>query len=411
VPDRRDSTDPRLGDTSAALAQVFREESGALAAALVRTFGDFELAEELVQDAFVAAMARWPEEGLPRRPGAWLLTVARHRALDVLRRDVRYRDKLPLLEQPVQREPDDRLRLIFTCCHPALGRQAQVALTLRTVCGFSVPQIARAFLSNETTIAQRLVRARRKIAEAGIPYRVPSDEDLDERLAEVLTVLYLVFNEGYLASPNDEPERRALENDAEWLATLLSKLLPDEPEVLGLLALIRLQRARRATRFDAAGTLVPLRNQDRSRWDRHAIAAAGQLLVSAAGLRRPGPYQLQAAIVACHAEASSWEATDWPQIVALYDALLMIAPSPVARMNRAIAMRFVSGAQVALEAIDRLAPALRQYRLFHATRAELLRDLGRAAEARLADAKALSLTANPAERRLLEQRLTTAGSS
>jgi len=408
VPNGRDPTNPGLTEseaTSAVLGRVFREEAGALAAALVRTLGDFDLAEELVQDAFVAATARWPGEGLPRRPGAWLLTVARNRALDILRRDARYQHKLSLLQHPIQREPDDRLRLIFTCCHPALAREAQVALTLRTVCGFSVAQIARAFLSSEATTAQRLVRARRKIAEAGIPYRVPSDEDLDERLGEVLTVLYLVFNEGYLASSGGESQPLDLASDAVWLAQLLSKLLPDEPEVLGLLALMRLHRARVAARFDAGGGLVMLRDQDRTRWDHAAIASAGELLASAARLHKPGQYQLQAAIVACHAESPSWEATDWPQILALYDHLLAYAASPVARLNRAIAARYVHGPAAALEEVDELAPTLGQYRLFHATRAELLRDLGRPAEARQADAQALTLTSNPAERRLLEQRL------
>lgn len=409
--DGRDSPGPGLdaqtNPTGAALARVFREETGTLTAALVRTFGDFDFAEEVVQDAFVAAATRWPTEGLPRRPGAWLLTVARHRALDVLRRDRRYRDKLPLLErlETVQREPDDRLRLIFTCCHPALAREAQVALTLRSVCGFSVAQIARAFLATEASIAQRLARARRKIAEARIPYRIPSDQDLDERLGEVLAVLYLLFNESYLATVGDEPERRDLANDAEWLAELLSKLLPDEPEVLGLLALIRLHRARGAARFDASGAVIPLRDQDRSRWNHAAIAAAGELLASAARLGRPGPYQLQAAIIACHAEAPTWAATDWPQILALYDALLTLAPSPVMRLNRAIAARFVCGAERALAEVDKLATELSEYRLFHATRAELLRDLGRLEEARQADAQALALTSNSAERRLLQQRL------
>lgn len=408
MPDRRDQASPRLAEaesTGAALARIFREESGALTAALVRILGDFDLAEEVVQDAFVAATSHWAAEGLPTRPGAWLLTVARRRALDLVRRDARYRDKVRLLQQPIQREPDDRLRLIFTCCHPALAREAQIALTLRAVCGFSVAEIARAFLTNEATVAQRLVRARRKIAEAGIPYRIPVEDDLDERLGEVLTVLYLVFNEGYLASAGDAPERRDLETDAEWLAELLSKLLPDEPEVLGLLALIRLHRARAAARFDMDGLLVPLREQDRARWDRQAIAHASRLLLSAARFRRPGQYQVQAAIVACHAEAPSWEATDWQQILALYDALLTLAPSPVARLNRAVALRFVRGPAAALAEVDALAPVLTQYRLLHATRAELLRDLARSDEARAADAQALALTANPAERRLLEQRL------
>jgi RNA polymerase sigma-70 factor (ECF subfamily) len=407
VPDGRDSPGPRLAAAAAdlELARIYREEAGQLVAALVRVLHDFDLAEDLLQDAWLTALERWPVEGRPRRPGAWLLTVARRRGLDRLRRDARYHDKLALLERPIEQEPEDRLRLIFTCCHPALSREAQVALTLRTVCGFSVAEIARAFLTSEPTLAQRLVRARQKIAQAGIPYRIPREDELEARLAQVLAVLYLVFNEGYLASAGDRSERRDLTLDAEWLASLLARLLPDEPEVLGLLALIRLHRARADARFDARGRLVLLRDQDRSRWDHAAIAAASALIVEAAGLHRPGPYQLQAAIVACHAEAPGWEATDWPQILALYDALLALAPSPVARLNRAIAVRYVRGAAAALEDVDRLAPALRHYRLFHATRAELLRDLGRLADARLADEQALSLTSNRAERALLEQRL------
>jgi len=249
------------------------------------------------------------------------------------------------------------------------------------------------------------VRARRKIAQAGIPYRVPVNDELDERLSEVLAVLYLVFNEGYLTSAGDRPERRDLTVDAEWLAGLLARLMPDEPEVLGFLALIRLHRARAEARFDARGRLVLLRDQDRSRWDRSAIGKAGELLLEAGRLRRPGSYQIQAAIVACHAEANSWEATDWPQILALYNELLWLAPSPVASLNRAIAVRYVEGPSTALAAVDALAPTLGRYHLFHATRAELLRDLGRPGEARLADEQALALTANPAERALLEHRL------
>ncbi|MBV9580248.1 MAG: RNA polymerase sigma factor, partial [Chloroflexi bacterium] len=322
-----------------------------------------------------------------------------------LRRDGRYRDKLARLEGPIQQEPDDRLRLIFTCCHPALAREVQVALTLHTVCGFSTHEIARAMLTSEAAIAQRLVRARRKIREAGIPYRLPDPDDLDERLAEALAVLYLVFNEGYLASAGDQPQRRDLTADGEWLVSLLARLLPDEPEVLGLLALMRLHRARSDARFDARGRLVLLRDQDRARWDHAAIARASRLLLDAARLRRPGVYQVQAAIVACHAEAPSWEATDWPQILALYDALASMSPSPVVSLNRAIALRYVHGPAAALAEVDRLAPDLSRYRLVHATRAELLRDLGRPMEARLADEQALALTSNPAERTLLEQRL------
>ncbi|MBV9327741.1 MAG: RNA polymerase sigma factor [Chloroflexi bacterium] len=388
-----------------ALADVYRDEAAQLTATLVRTLGDFELAEELVHDAVVVAMERWPTEGIPRRPGAWLLTVARRRGLDVVRRDARYRAKLALLEGPIRHEPDDRLRLIFTCCHPALAREAQVALTLRTICGFSIQEIARAFLTSEAAIAQRLVRARRKISEARIPYRLPEPDEVDERLDEALAVLYLVFNEGYLTSAGEQPQRRDLSADAEWLASLLSKLLPEEPEVLGLLALIRLHRARSEARFDDRGRLVLLRDQDRSRWDHAAISAAGQLLLRAGRLHRPGPYQVQAAIVACHAEAPDWKSTDWPQILALYDALSTLAPSPVVSLNRAIAMRYVYGPAAALAEVDRLAPELSRYRLAHATRAELLRDLGRPLEARLADEQALALTSNPAERSLLEQRL------
>jgi RNA polymerase sigma-70 factor (ECF subfamily) len=391
--------------TDATLAEVFREEAGRLTALLVRSLGDFDLAEDLVQDALVVALERWPREGIPDQPGAWLLTVARRRAIDRLRRDAAYRAKLLQLDWPQPSEPDDRLQLIFTCCHPALSREAQVALTLHTICGLSTAEIASAFLIPEPTVAQRLVRARRKIRQAGIPYRVPGAEELNERLSEVLTVLYLMFNEGYLTSAGEQPERRDLAEDAEWLAALLSRLMPTEPEVMGLLALIRLHRARARTRFDATGRLVLLRDQDRSQWDHRAIAAAADLVVRASQLRRPGPYQIQAAIVACHAEAPSWEGTDWLQILLLYDTLLRYDPSPVVRLNRAIALYYVSGPAAALEAVDELAEALDRYHLYHATRAELLRELGRLTEARHADAAALQLTANPAERALLEQRL------
>jgi RNA polymerase sigma factor (sigma-70 family) len=392
-------------DARAAVAAVLREEGPSVTAALVRALGDFQLAEDLVQEALVAALERWPSDGIPARPGAWLLTVARRRGLDALRRQTRYADKLAYLEHgAVASEPDDRLRLIFTCCHPALSRQAQVALTLRTVCGFSVTEIARAFLTSESTVAQRLVRARGKIARAGIPYRVPIDEELDERLGEVLAVLYLVFNEGYLAS-SAPIDARDLTVEAEWLAALLARLMPDEPEVLGLLALMRLHRARARARFDASGNLVLLRDQDRSLWDRAAIEDAVTMLLEAGRTGRPGPYQLQAAIVACHAEAARWEDTDWPQILALYDVLLRSAWSPVVALNRAIAVRYVRGAAAALADIMALTGKLDGYRLFWATKAELLRELGQSSEARLADTRALALTGNPAERALLEQRL------
>jgi RNA polymerase sigma-70 factor (ECF subfamily) len=323
----------------------------------------------------------------------------------VLRRDVRYRERAAAVSFPVrQADEDDRLMLIFTCCHPALSREAQVALTLRTVCGLGPAEIARAFLASETAIIQRLTRARRKIATAGIPYRVPAADELGPRLSGVLAVIYLLFNEGYLCSAN-AAQRRDLTDDAEWLAALLARLMPAEPEALGLLALIRLHRARAAARFDAEGRLVLLRHQDRAQWDHAEIAAAADLVVRAAQLRRPGPYQLQSAIVACHAEAASWETTDWMQILLLYDALLSHLPSPVTRLHRTIALAQVLGPQAGLDAADALAGDLDRFYLFHATRAAFLRELGRTAQARQADERALGLTANPAERALLEQRL------
>jgi len=406
--DGRDSSghDHALTATRDALATVFREEAGRLAASVTRILGDFDAAEEVVQDALLAAWQQWPAGGVPDRPGAWLWTVARRRAIDLLRRDVRYRERAGAVSLPVrQADEDDRLMLIFTCCHPALSREAQVALTLRTVCGLSTAEIARAFLVSEPAIIQRLTRARRKIAAAGIPYRVPAADELSQRLAGVQAVIYLLFNEGYLCSAGDVPQRRHLTDDAEWLAALLARLMPAEPEVLGLLALIRLHRARAATRFDAAGRLVLLRHQDRARWNHAEIAAAADLVVRAAQLRRPGPYQIQAAIVACHAEAPSWDATDWPQILLLYDALVCHLPSPVTRLHRAIALGQMLGPQAALDATDALAADLDRYHLYHATRAELLRELGRPVQARRADERALGLTSNPAERSLLEQRL------
>jgi RNA polymerase sigma factor (sigma-70 family) len=394
----------------AALTTVVRDEAGRLTAALVRLLGDFALAEDLVQDAVVVALRRWPETGVPEDPAGWLLATARRRAIDHWRRQRRYEEKLALLVRegpPPERadEVDDRLRLVFTCCHPALSREAQLALTLRAVVGLTTLEIAHAFLATEPAVAQRIVRAKRKIVEAGIPYRVPEPEQLDERLEEVLAVIYLMFNEGYLATAGPTPDRRDLADDAEWLARLLVRLLPDRPEASGLLALLRLHRARRAARFDPAGRLVLLSDQDRSLWDREAIAAATDLLLAAMAHGRPGPYQLQAAIAACHAEAPSWDATDWRQVLLLYDALLRLTPTAVVRLNRAIAVSHAVGAAEALEEVERLEPALRSYHLFHATRAELLRRLDRRAEAREADRRALDLTRNPAERQLLEERL------
>ena len=380
-----------------------------MTAALVRSLGDFDLAEELVQDALLEALEHWPTGGIPEKPGAWLLTTARRKAVDRLRREARYREKLALLEgdsmQPDSAEGDDRLRLIFTCCHPALSREAQVALTLRAVAGLTTEEIARAFITSEATIAQRIVRAKRKIVDAKIPYRMPNAQDMGERVNEVLTVLYLMFNEGYLATSGERPSRRDLAEDAAWLAGLMVRLMPDEPEAIGLLALMRLHLARADSRFDAQGNIVLLENQDRERWDRERIASALALLHRAASLSRPGPYQLQAAIAACHAEAETWEDTDWRQIVALYDTLLAMNSSPVIQLNRAIALRYRDGSGEALAQLAPLAGALDNYYLFHATRAELLRDLGREDDARTAIERALELTDNPAERALLEQRL------
>jgi RNA polymerase sigma-70 factor (ECF subfamily) len=388
------------------LARVVREHAGQLAASLVSLLGDFSAAEDLVQDAIETALRRWPVEGIPERPDAWLFTVARRRGLDVLRRESNYRAKLAQMQWPAAQEPDHRLRLIFTCCHPALSPAARIALTLRVVCGLSTAQIAAAFVVPETTVAQRLTRAKRKITEAGIPYRIPSAADLPERLSAVLAVVYLLFNEGYLSSTPERVQARDLVDDAEWLATLLAHLMPNEPEAAGLLALIRLHRARGAARFDSSEHLVLLADQNRSLWDGDAIAEASALLMrTARAHRRPGPYQLQAAIVACHAEADSFEATDWAQILVLYDMLLHVAPSPITRLHRAIALRYAKGPEAALAELAGLDQALARYPLFHATRAELLRELGRRSQARECDEQALALTANPAQQALLHERL------
>ncbi|ETK35332.1 RNA polymerase sigma factor [Microbispora sp. ATCC PTA-5024] len=388
------------------LARVVREHAGRLAACLVSLLGDFSAAEDLVQDAVEIALRRWPSEGVPERPDAWLFTVARRRGLDVLRRESNYRAKLAQVQWPQPAGNDDRLRLLFTCCHPALSPAARIALTLRVVCGLSTAQIAAAFVVPEATVAGRLTRAKRKITEAGIPYRIPDPDDLPERLQGVLAVLYLLFNEGYLSSTADRAHARDLVDDAEWLAALLADLMPNEPEVAGLLALIRLHRARGAARFDSRGRLVLLADQDRGLWDRAAIAEASALLMrTARAHRRPGPYQLQAAIVACHAEAGSFEHTDWAQILVLYDMLLHLAPSPVTRLHRAVALRYAKGPAAALAELAGLERPLARYPLYHATRAELLRELGDTDQARVCDERALALTANPAQQALLHERL------
>ena len=403
-------------DVDARLADVLREERSRLVGALVRILDDWDVAEELVQDAAVAALEHWAADGIPHNPGAWLMTTARRRAVDRLRRRARYRERMALLtaearemDRPADTDgpmgADDRLRLLFTCCHPALNREAQVALTLRTVAGLETAAVARAFIVPEATIAQRLVRAKRKIRDARIPYRVPDAAELPARLGEVLSVLYLVFNEGYLASGGESAERRDLARDAEWLTSLVARLMPDQPEVLGLLALMRLHLARADARFGPDGSLVLLPDQDRSRWDAAAIAAAIEVLARAERMRRPGPYQLQAAIVAIHALAPSWGATPWRAVVAAYDALVRLQPTPVVQLNRALALAERDGPTAALDALAPLADRLDGYHLFHAARGELLRRAGDPDAAREANQRALELTSNPAERRLIEERL------
>ncbi|HVH64705.1 MAG TPA: sigma-70 family RNA polymerase sigma factor [Candidatus Acidoferrum sp.] len=393
----------------AAVSTVFREEAGRLTAALVRYLNDFDLAEDLVQEALVEALEHWPATGIPDNPGAWLFTTARRKALERLRRAANYDRKLSLLVasqlDEVQTESDNRLQLIFTCCHPALSRESQVALTLRAVIGLTTAEFASAFLVSEATVAQRIIRAKQKIVKAAIPYQVPASVEIAERLNEVLAVLYLAFNEGHLSSSTETGERRNLAEDALWLTNLLVRLMPDEPEPVGLVVLMRLQLARASTRFDSTGRLVLLQDQDRHRWDHQAIAEASALLLKVAKLGLPGPYQIQAAIAACHAEATSFETTDWEQIFLLYERLLTYWPTAVVRLNRAIALQYLAGPAAALAEVDVLTDSLRNYHLLHATRAQLLRALGRETEAHEADQRALRLASNPAERALIEGRL------
>jgi RNA polymerase sigma-70 factor, ECF subfamily len=405
------------------VGSAFRSEWGRVIAYLIRITGDWDLAEECAQDAFTRALERWPRDGIPTSPGGWLKTTARNRALDQLRRTAVGAAKLrevamsPLAdegnegnegnEQDGSGIVDDRLRLMFTCCHPALPIDAQVALTLRTLAGLSTAEIARAFLVPDETMAKRLVRAKHKIRDAGIPYRVPPAHQLPERTVAVLAVLYGLFNEGYGASAGADLVRRGLCAEAIRLARLLAELMPDEPEVLGLLALMVLHHARSDARVDAAGDLVTLEDQDRARWDTAAIGEACTVLDAAVRLGRPGPYQVMAAIAACHASAATPGATDWAEIAALYARLSQLVPSPVVALNRAVAVAMADGPAAGLRLVEQLeqSDALAGYYLLSATRADLLRRLGRSEQAAAAYRRALELAPTDAERRYLAKRL------